>query len=100
MKTEILFELNEYTTSRGNVHHFKNYLFDPIKIKLYKRNNEGDLYPLKKNNGYFYVTNTDGKHCCLSWMKLTHIYLNSIPKEINSNGKTYFLNRNQAIIHS
>lgn len=98
MKTTTLFEIKEYTTTRGNTHYFKDYLFDPIAIKLYKKNNEGTLTPLKKNNGYFYVTNTRKKHCCLSWLKLTHIYLLAIPKEIKRGGKTIHLYTNQAVL--
>lgn len=73
------YKVTEYTTNTGITHHFKNYYYHVDKKRLYKIvNNKVKEIPLK--NSYFIIKNTQGKQCCLSWLKLDLQYLQFISR--------------------
>ena len=69
-----LFEVTEYETNIGVVHHFEGYYYDPVNIKMYKQKKYG-LREICRNNSYFILRNSNKKNTSVSWLKLDHMYL-------------------------
>lgn len=70
----MLYEITEYESVTGRVHHLKGYYYDPDKIRLYKII-EDKLYEIPRRGSTFNVVNEKGHACALTWMKLDHIVL-------------------------